>query len=142
MGAVNGVDVGWGASEGTTASAQHRVGCNDVAASQLGAAPEPILDASENPLSHAVLLHTKSLSISHPVERASRFSSSVNVHSRAPALSQNDTASRKLTNPLQPPRDKSLSPHTLLLPYNSALVQPSSSHDDADTATGTRAAVG
>ena len=48
------------------------------------------------------------------------------MHKRAPMLAQKASATAQPTLPLQPPRPRSLSPHTLVLPYEAALSQPRS----------------
>jgi len=141
VGATTGRDDGSATGGPATTSAQHRAWCMLEGASHAGGSV-PRLTASEYPPPHAELLQHKSLSMPQPVDRVSLFSSSSSVHSRAPALSQKLTAACQVNSRLQPPRLLSLSPHTELLPYNAAFVQPRSSHDDADTAAGTNAAVG
>jgi len=63
---------------------------------------------------------------------------------RAPALEQKASAAAQATAPLQPPSDKSLSPHTLVLPLEAALPHPRSAQveDPPDVGGDTGAVTG
>ena len=65
---------------------------------------------------HEVLDHIYLASELQPVPLASSLKSSKAEHSRAPDDSQKSLAEFQSTTPLQPPRFKSLSPHTSVLP--------------------------
>jgi hypothetical protein len=80
----------------------------------------------------AVLDHTIMESNEQPVVRASSLWSSTSVQSLAPSALQAASASRHEDAGLQPPKPLSLSPHTLLAPNWSALVQPSSPQLESD----------
>ena len=71
------------------------------------------------------------------MERASSICNSATEHRRAPPISQKFKASCQLSSPEQEPRLWSLSPQTLELPNDAALVQPRSLHEEAETVTGT-----
>jgi hypothetical protein len=88
------------------------------------------------PLSHSVADHTRVLSKPHPVFAASSLWISLDVHIRAPALSQKSFASVHVKAELQlPSAGPSLSLHTRELPYRSELVHPKSSQEDAEIDT-------
>jgi len=120
-----GIRLGIGLETGS--SAQHRTGfCVDPALHSL---PDSKFVAPPTKkysllLPHSVDDHTSLEFRPHPVPLASSSSSSSAVHSRAPAAAQKSTASFQLFSPLQPPRPRSLSPHTLVLPNLTRLVQP------------------
>eukprot|EP00613_Pedinella_sp_CCMP2098_P004089 CAMPEP_0171620590 /NCGR_PEP_ID=MMETSP0990-20121206/16079_1 /TAXON_ID=483369 /ORGANISM="non described non described, Strain CCMP2098" /LENGTH=106 /DNA_ID=CAMNT_0012185907 /DNA_START=330 /DNA_END=650 /DNA_ORIENTATION=- len=77
---------------------------------------------------HSVADHTDLEFRPHPVSLASPLSNSSAEHRRAPAAAQKFTASSHWCLMLQPPRPRSLSPHTDALPYSPALVQPRVAH--------------
>jgi len=87
---------------------------------------EPLV--TEKPPEHESLVHTFARSLLQPVLLASSASSSATVQRRAPTTPQKAFASGKVTGPLHWELN-SLSEHTLVLPYVSAFVQPSSSQD-------------
>jgi len=83
---------------------------------------------TEKPPEHESLVHTFARLLLQPVLLASSASSSATVQRRAPTTSQKAFASDKVTAPLHW-EFSLLSEHTLVLPYVSAFVQPSSSQD-------------
>ena len=86
-------------------------------------------------LLQVVLDHVSCASKPQPVNLASSFCSSEDEQRRAPGAEQNAFALAKLKRPLQPPKPRSLFPHTLVLPKAAALLHPNSWQDEAEVVT-------